>query len=148
MTHQQRRCPAPIYQISANPSSFPLHPSHNKRTLLSPACDNVQKPVISLRGQRVVRQFVARPTTSNPSLPRSRKRTAWPGAVKQGVGPDDEEDCFMATVFLQFWYVIVRSYSRLRYMFLVLLVLSALIDLFYLLTMMQYHVRETDYDSK
>ncbi|EGC47579.1 predicted protein [Histoplasma capsulatum var. duboisii H88] len=102
MTHQQRRCPAPIYQISANPSSCSLHPSHNKRTLLPPACDNVQKPVISLRGQRVVRQFVARPTTSNPSLPRSRKRTAWPGAVKQGVGPDDEEDRFMATVFLQF----------------------------------------------
>ncbi|EEQ83279.1 uncharacterized protein BDCG_00084 [Blastomyces dermatitidis ER-3] len=106
--HPPRRRPAALYQPCANPSLCPLHPSPHKHPLVCSGYNNVKKTVISLKGQRIARQFVTRTTTttstttSAPSAPRALRLNARPAAAKQGVVLEDEQDPFMATVFLQF----------------------------------------------
>ncbi|OJD09629.1 hypothetical protein AJ78_09005 [Emergomyces pasteurianus Ep9510] len=116
MTHHPRRHPSPLHHHAPNaplcpPPSPPLHPSNHhyhlhKHPLTSSTGNVVKKPVILslLKGPRIARQLVTRPTSSaDPLTPRSRRANARPAAVKQGVQEGNAgEDLFMATAFLQF----------------------------------------------
>ncbi|PGG96476.1 hypothetical protein GX51_07810 [Blastomyces parvus] len=100
MTHPPRRRPAGLYMYKLS-----AHPSHpHKHPLASSGYSN-------LKGQRIARQLVSRTTSPPPppppfpapSAPRARRpKNARPAAANQGLALDDEDDPFMATVFLQF----------------------------------------------